>query len=269
MLRVRSIGYLVPQSFDGIVHSVFARACNVVDGDWMWTLAAPGVAAAPTALVLSDGEPIDLRCCYRVGDRVARRRARLASRAALVDLADANVWRPCSRAPSADRSRIVANLRRCRAKLDARLPEHASIIHREGRPVCVALERACGDRDLETAIALASRLVGWGEGLTPAGDDFLVGLLAALHALDEPLAARLGAALEAQCERTTAIAAHALRLAARGHFSADLVDLRDALLSSCDFAMLDRATDDALDVGATSGCDRVSGLVAGMSASLA
>jgi hypothetical protein len=271
LLQVESIGYLVPgPSFDGTVHSVFARACNIACRDSLLTLVAPGVAAAPTALVLARGAN-DLRSRYRVGDAVARRGTRLASRDCVVDLAGASVWRPDDRTSIAEHSQLHANLRECRASLDARLPERASIVHREGRAVCARLERACRDSDVDVALTHASRLIGWGEGLTPAGDDFLVGMLAALHAMTSSAAratfvARLGDALEVQVNRTTSIAAHALRLAAHGHFSADLHRLRDALLSADDVARVRRLADDALDVGATSGVDRVAGLIAGVSA---
>ena len=46
-----------------------------------------------------------------------------------------------------------------------------------------ALRDACRALDRERAARRIERLVGWGEGLTPAGDDFLIGLLAGLDAL--------------------------------------------------------------------------------------
>ena len=115
-----------------------------------------------------------------------------------------------------------------------------------------------------------ARLVGWGEGLTPAGDDFLLGLMAGLDALvrDDPrrreFRRALAAALEASTQRTTPIAAHYLRLAAGGHYIEPLIRLRNALLCEDDGAVLDQALHSALAVGATSGADTVSGLVAGL-----
>jgi hypothetical protein len=49
--------------------------------------------------------------------------------------------------------------------------------------VAAALADACRALDRERATRHAERLIGWGEGLTPAGDDFLVGLIAGLDAL--------------------------------------------------------------------------------------
>ena len=118
----------------------------------------------------------------------------------------------------------------------------------------------------------AVQLIGWGEGLTPAGDDFLVGLLAGLDALAKGSAIRAAfltgfrAGIAAHADRTTEIAAHYLRLAAGSHFGADLRRLRNALLSSSDIARVEHLADDALAVGATSGADQVAGLLAGISA---
>lgn len=271
-LRVERIGYLVPApSFDSTVQSVYARACNLVQHGSLFTLLACGTADGPTSLVLAGDRPIDLRACFRQGDAVTRSGGRLASRGAEADLAHATIWRPDARPVVADPLRIAENLRDARARLTARPDCAASVVHREGRAVCAALERACRAHDCEAALPLAARLIGWGEGSTPAGDDFLVGLLAGLDgAPPSPVRASflavLSKAIVARAHLTTSIAAHCLRLAASAHFTADLHRLRDALMSSGEVALLRQWVDDALDVGATSGADRVAGLLAGISA---
>jgi len=271
-LRVERIGYLVPAaSFDGTVQSVYARACNVQQQGSLYTLLACGAADGPTSFVLDGNRAIDLRACFRRGDAVSRRGARLTSRGAEADLAHATIWRPNERPVVADPFRIAANLRDARARLTARPDRAASVVHRDGRAVCAALEQACRACDCDAALSLTARLIGWGEGLTPAGDDFLVGLLAGLDgAAQSPdrvaFVGVLSAAIVARTHLTTPIAAHCLRLAAGAHFTADLHRLRDALMSSGEVAPLRQLVDDALAVGATSGADRVAGLLAGISA---
>jgi hypothetical protein len=271
-LRVERIGYFVPApSFDGVVQSVYARACNVAWGTSLLTLVAPGLGDGPTSLVLGGDRAIDLTTCFCVGDAVLRRGERLESPGTDIDLARAILWRPDDRPEIAHRSQVEANLREAGARLEVSLDRHASIVHREGRVVCSRLEDACRAYDLENARVEALWLIGWGEGLTPAGDDFLVGLLAALEAatpssIRATFLAGLSAAVLARVHLTTPIAAHFLQLAASGHFTADLHRLRNALLCSDDIALLRRLVDDALAVGATSGADRVAGLLAGISA---
>lgn len=76
----------------------------------------------------------------------------------------------------------------------------------------------------------------------------------------------LGAAIAARADHATALAAHYLRLAACGHFGADLHRLRHALVASHGVARVGQMADDALAAGATSGADLVAGLLAGVSA---
>jgi hypothetical protein len=149
---------------------------------------------------------------------------------------------------------------------------HSSIIHREGDGAITELREACRRLDVDGTAQYVTRLVGWGEGLTPAGDDFLVGLCAALRAQIGGRADRalflleLSAAVTTQAHRTTPIAAHFLRLAARGHFNADVVHLVDALLGPRGIPDLAAALAAALESGATSGADMVTGIVAGLTA---
>jgi hypothetical protein len=147
---------------------------------------------------------------------------------------------------------------------------HSSIIDREGDGVITELHEACRRLDVDEAAQCVARLVGWGEGLTPAGDDVLVGLRAALGAQVGGRADRadfllaLSAAMMAQAHRTTPIAAHFLRLAARGHFNADVARLVDALLGARGRVDLPDALYAALGSGATSGADMVTGMIAGL-----
>jgi hypothetical protein len=149
---------------------------------------------------------------------------------------------------------------------------HESVIDREGAPVVAALTEACAALDSERAERQVDRLVGWGEGLTPAGDDVLIGLVAGLDALMRGDERRrrfrdvMAVALSRRTHRTTAIAAHYLRLAAAGHFTEPVIRLRHALLCEEDREASDAALRSALAVGATSGADTVTGLLAGLRA---
>ena len=126
--------------------------------------------------------------------------------------------------------------------------------------------------DRDEATRQVDRLIGWGEGLTPAGDDFLVGLIAGLDALvlgDErrhsfraALAAALARARSARrrSPRTTCVSPRAATTTSR------CTALRNALLAEPRWGVVEAVLRRALDVGATSGADTVSGLLAGLSA---
>lgn len=270
-LAVESIGYLVPRiEFTSRVHSVFAQACNLVRNDQLLTIAAPGIGDGPTTLRLGRGGPADLRELFVVGERIDCRQGVAQTRRAELRLLQVRVWRPAEPGPSLGRARIEAHL--CRAQ--TRLAQRRGTAPRMIDAAASALGAACRALDREQAARHVERLVGWGEGLTPAGDDFLIGLLAGLDAPVDDAEARqrfrsaLAAAILARISRTTPIAAHYLRLAGAGHYTAPLLGARAALLCEDDPDVVDAALLSALAVGATSGADTVSGLLAGLSARL-
>jgi hypothetical protein len=273
VLRVDCVGYLVPTlEFDALVHSVFARACNIACGERLLTIVTHGLGDGPTTLRLAPAAASDLRLLISAGDRWHCRYGTFVTPSLALDLTHAAVWR---RAPPS--ARIAAPVSGARLRFAAnRLAEwrlsHSSIIDREGDGVITELREACRRLDVDATAQYVARLVGWGEGLTPAGDDFLVGLSAALRAQIGGRADRalflleLSAAMTAQAHLTTPIAAHFLRLAAQGHFNADVVHLVDALLGARGSPDLAPALSAALESGATSGADTVTGIVAGLAA---
>lgn len=275
-LRVASIGHLVARKgFAGRVHSVFAHACNIACGDTLLTLLDAGGDGGPTMLVLApDAAAHDLRSLFDIGEAITGRGdAIVRSRRTELRLGGAAVWNPAVPRALASPSRIGERSRLAAAQLARARRGRSSVIDREGRDVAIALVRACRALDREAALDSIDRLIGWGEGLTPAGDDFLVGWITALRGLAGGSKERqrfvddVGALLAAAALRTTPFAAQALRLAVRGHVVASLDALRDALLGGDDGdARLERALGRALALGATSGADMVSGLLSGLSA---
>jgi hypothetical protein len=268
-----SRGYLVPAApFDATVHSVYRSACNLAHGDTLIILAVFASPEGPTTVRLDAAGSIDLRDWFHPGEAVTSRGAWLAFANVRVDCGHARTWAPPQQALYAPTPIDLARgLQVARTRLDAQRTHCASVLHREGAAVCRDLEHACRSLESGAAQTQVARLIGWGEGLTPAGDDFVVGLLAALQILAGDDARRsflhrLCATVAAASAYTTAVAAHYLRLAAHDHFNADLHDLRDALLAGDDPARLERSLDTVLSRGATSGGDLLAGLLAGIRA---
>lgn len=270
-LRADTIGHLVAgTTFSGRVHSVFARACNVVCGPTWLTLCTHDTGNGPTMLRLARRAAHDLRVLFDAGEPIVGGFDGLRSTRVDITLHGARVWRPAAATAALASAGIDANLRRASERLAAHRAAHRSVIDREAAPVVAALAQACSALDGEGVVRHAARLIGWGEGLTPACDDFLIGLIAGLDvALDGDarrprLRAALAGALVAGGARTTPVAAHYLRLAAAGHFNEPLLRLRDALRCEPDAVAVDTALCRALAVGATSGADTVCGLLAGL-----
>ena len=101
-------------------------------------------------------------------------------------------------------------------------------------------------------------LIGLGYGLTPSGDDFLVGALAMLDALEQTnMRAALGRAVIAAAARTSPLSASFLRAAAAGHVGENLHRMIAAIMTG----EADAAVAAATRIGHTSGWDTLAGAV--------
>ena len=122
-----------------------------------------------------------------------------------------------------------------------------TLVTERGRPD-IDPSMASGLAEPGQAEATATRLLGRGGGLTPAGDDMLAGFLVAAHAYGFPAPAIRGLAMSSV--RTTRLSAALLRYAARGESVPELRTFLTALGSGRD---LGTATDELLQIGHSSG----------------
>jgi hypothetical protein len=136
----------------------------------------------------------------------------------------------------------------------------------------VRIERqrwALGAGDLASILGEAIELIGLGPGLTPSGDDYLVGLLAGLEATGHRSRPALANAIaHAAPTRTTAVGAATLAHAARGAYAERLHDVLRAVATGSGDA-LTTAIGRAMAYGATSGADTLVGLFTALEVSLA
>jgi hypothetical protein len=268
------------------VHSVFSSTLNLQVQGYDLLVALTGFRGAvhPHAVALAGPEPCT-GCGLapgdpgRVGAGVLWIRGR--DRVLAVDLAGAR--RPPRRSLPAP-ARPGAAHRACRLrlaaiqadrKLDLRLEAPAETplggsLRAAARALGVAARAWAGvQADLDRTVA---GLVGLGPGLTPAGDDFMCGFMAAARAceagarparpglrtaLDRAVLARLGA--------TGDISASLLRAAARGLWPEPLADLAAALAGDRVSSGL-RALDDLCEFGRSSGADLATGFLLGLEA---
>lgn len=103
-------------------------------------------------------------------------------------------------------------------------------------------------------VSAARSLIGCGGGLTPAGDDYLVGSMAALWLNKRPLP-NLPPDLE---RRTTAVSRAYLQAACQGHFAEPWHQLGDAMEQG-DVGACAQAIKWIAQTGATSGLDALAG----------
>jgi hypothetical protein len=223
----------------GRVHSVFERAVNVLWRDGrLLTLHGPGPLAAPFAVALD----------------------RLPPRGTVAPGMPIGSWNFDWR----DAERVALEMPRGPLGFAAdALPERAgaqALRSPTGARARQALARGIAAGDARAFADAACALIGFGEGLTPAGDDCVLGALAAVHRLAPAwLAAHAGQRdrlAEAARSRTTDLARDFLLEAFDGRFAEPVL----ALLT----ALSDESAGDAarrlLAMGATSGADTLCGI---------
>ncbi|HEV8692941.1 MAG TPA: DUF2877 domain-containing protein [Lysobacter sp.] len=286
-----SVGARVPPRARAQVHSVFVRACNIeTESGELVTLLAAG----------SGNLPHGIRCASPIAPLFARLRQGQAATlegAALrvpaadfaVDLSRAAVWNAMIAAvlPGLRGAELEGALRDLCETLREHAPDRgiAPALFSTGSPhstlerALVArmaqrlpiLARATETRDAGAVVSALSALVGLGTGLTPAGDDFIVGYLAALWSRShrEPGIAALLRALAMPVRQlslhTNAISRQMLLDALQGHFAERLTEVVRCV---CDGGDVTGAAMRTLEVGHSSGTDVLCGLVFGYSPAL-
>ena len=223
----------------GRVHSVFERAVNVLWRDGrLLTLHGPGPLAAPFAVAL---ERLPTRGSVAPG----------------MPIGSGNFdWR--------DAERVALEMPDGPLGFAAdALPERAgaqSLRSPAGARTRQALARGIAAGDARAFADAACALIGFGEGLTPAGDDCVLGALAAVHRLAHGWlaadAGELDRLAEAARTRTTDLARDFLLEAIDGRFAEPVL----ALLTALSDDLAEDAAGRLLSVGATSGADTLCGI---------
>ncbi|WP_249933273.1 DUF2877 domain-containing protein [Blastococcus sp. CCUG 61487] len=164
-------------------------------------------------------------------------------------------WDPRPRLPTPRPALLPEGVRQLRNTLYGEGVPH-SAFSLPGMPTgpggpLAALRGAVRRADLDAALRTASRLIGLGPGLTPAGDDVMAGTVAGLVLLGHPAAERFAAGVTALAagragELSRALLAHA----AAGRVSGEYAAVLHALVGE---RPLGPAVADLLDSGSTSG----------------
>jgi hypothetical protein len=139
----------------------------------------------------------------------------------------------------------------------------------EARAPLHRLSAALAGGDLRAAEASGAELIGLGAGLTPSGDDLLVGVSAALTALGDPAGGELARSWATTAAgRTTPVALAFHRYAAQAAYDELVHALLGAVLLGTP-AALKLAVRQTAAWGATSGRDLLAGMVLGLEAAAA
>jgi hypothetical protein len=291
LLPALSIGSRVADAA-GRVRCVYRQACNIeLDNGALLTLLAAELGNLPHGIRCALPEPQDMRAWLRPWQTVAREGSclRIAQAGVRVELSHAARWR-CE-LPACD----VYARPGVRAMLAARavLAEHA--LHGgfaplvlddadPGSPLGKAMRRrllqslplldsAMASVDAAQAMKALELLAGMGPGLTPSGDDFIVGYLAGLHSrrrrepVLRPFLNGLTAPLARLAAASNPISRQFMLNAVEGEFAEGLVQLV-AAIAVHDERLVRATAERVACVGHSSGCDALLGLLFGLRPSL-
>lgn len=238
---------------------VFDRACNLIDsrGDVL-SIVTPSIGNGPFSIVV----PIDrdFSSLVTVDSKTEVGNWGLEIGTIRIDLRHAQVWQPRPRWAEARRANVIPSDPRERGISITKRTESLFNEVTSFQNVANDLGIAIANNDLETCRRIARQLAGLGIGLTPSGDDFLIGTMYAVW-LSRP-AAEATLLTQAMADEaaplTTSLSAAWLRAASRGEANVSWHALIDALIDR-DRRGWSAASDRILDTGYTSGADALSG----------
>ncbi len=287
ILRGRSIDTAFLQaleapSFDGRVHSVFNRVVNIeCTTGKLFTLGGWGLDNAPNTAIV---DVADFQACgFAVNTPVAVRKRELhIGDGVAMRWTAASTWQAqLPRYADAD-GNLQARLDWAQSYLVTNGAQGGFVgpdasSHTFAGQMGITLKQRSGSllealeqMHMAPARQHAKSLIGLGPGLTPAGDDFLVGLFAILNLRDSPCWGWLAGGKDVLVcaeQSTNAISLAALTAAANGHVRESILRLVETLLCGRP-AALTKALDRVLAIGSTSGSDILAGILSGLALNL-
>jgi hypothetical protein len=258
-LAASRYGYGVdPTQIEGAVVSVFAHACEILGWNERLTTLVTRGGCVPGGIVVEAPPEFRFDRTVSVAAKASARGGvlRFAQSDLSIDLRDAYAWRCGIRDLALDPLRPASRSVWESARL---------LLVEDGRAlplISLAAASLAALANPARAIGAAESLIGLGDGVTPAGDDALVGFLAGLWARGDAFAAKLGHAVIGFSPRTHRVSRAYLEAAAVGEFSELLSNLASALKEGDD-ERTRRAARVAIAVGHSSGACGVLGLLLG------
>lgn len=231
---------------------LFDQVCNLINEQGeVLSIVTPGIGNGPFNLVVED------EICFSehlgIESPISISPTQLYIGDLIIETAEAKLWnpRPDWEKLHARRDDILDQL------LSLSLPDHQLSV-----PDTLAsnLSSPLASKDMSTAKTIATQLAGLGIGLTPTGDDFIMGATYAVWIIHPPKNARLLAQeiIKTAVPLTTSLSAAWLRSAGRGEVGILWHQFFDALVTGEE---VEFHIAKILAVGETSGADAFSGFL--------
>jgi uncharacterized protein DUF2877 len=236
-----------------ILH-IFDRTCNLINehGEVL-SIVTPQIGNGPFNLVVED--EVLFSNCLTLESQIAISANRLILGNLTIYTADSKLW-----SPRPDWEKLHAH----QDPVLNQLTQLPMINDQPSLPISLlsTLATSIAIADLSASLTAAQKLTGLGIGLTPAGDDFILGAILAariIHPIE--IASVLAEGIANTCAPlTTSLSAAWLRSAGRGDAGILWHQFFEALTSSSPVE-IQTAMDRILAIGETSGADALAGFI--------
>lgn len=270
--------YWLSQRSEGQVHHVFDRSCNLINREGaILSLVSTEIGPGPFSITLSKAgsTPRDLLGIWddiTLFSRVRYSSDQIQIGSVQIDLTIAKIWNPKPAWEDilsdtlAQTSQILEDLLPFRSTASTGLRNgHFSPSATTLKAAWRELSAATQENDIGRAKLGAKKMAGLGSGLTPAGDDYLMGFIYSLWSQWDPKKAQGWATelVKVAVPQTTRLSAAWLEAAANGQAAEPWHRFVDALIQE-DPRNLVQATDRILATGHSSGVDALTGYVDGL-----
>ncbi len=256
--------WVASSRYPRILH-IFDNACNLInERREILSIVSPPIGNGPFNLVVEDivcfSERLSPISSIFVSD------SKLTLGNLTIQIADANLWKP---RPNweylhGNRDKIVHQLMKLSLPTHPLLLPQSLALAPHASAGVSNLSRALANKDLSFALKVTSQLAGLGAGLTPAGDDFIMGAIHAvwiIHPL-EVASALTQSIADTAAPLTTSLSAAWLRSAGQGEAGVLWHQFFEVLVGRVDApTYLQEALDNILSVGETSGADALEGFL--------
>ena len=266
-------------AFYGIVHSIFARVINIycVNTDELFSLACNKVDNGPNTLVIGISEFVGTS--VQVNDNVFVKNGILfIEDKESISIEYVKKWIGTLPSYPDDSAKLMLNLIKMKKYIHAhgvsggikRSVLSNNIFENEMSKILEeqsnGLVRALANHDFPEALQCATKLIGLGPGLTPSGDDFIVGLLTVFNIPDSPCYTyrAFGFDLVKVAKKlTNDVSFIALKKSSTGMVRQTIIRLLHSLMDGEEKEMI-HALDNVLNIGSSSGTDIALGIVCGL-----
>ncbi len=255
------------------VHSVFTHAVNLsCDEKNLWTLLAEKADNAPSSLRL----PLENFAAFdlEIGDLIGVQNQQLLLGSAVFSLSKARVWQaklpPFPKAFPPVSNAVLSHIKSLQNALNEAAQKLAQsendIFASEIRQRSAHLLTALRAKNEQEARKAALSLIGLGQGLTPSGDDILLGLFTVFNTPNNPSFAWQKWMFSLVCEAktlTNSISFAALQHASNGQVRESIIELLTAILTEKPDHLPEKIQR-VLAIGASSGTDITKGILLGL-----